>query len=135
MVWTPAAPAPPHLCLEPAEAEVDLCRQLEEHILAGTVRIEMQGWNKVGPTLQPITRGGKSHATVVAGRYLVTHNHLKLHLVNPVQGDEVGYTGLTLRKANGEQLLENAPLDACKVIFADPETLVLEFLTASGGAV
>ncbi len=132
MVWSPAAPAPPLLCLEPAGAEVERCRQLEEHLLAVTVRIEMQGWTTIGPYRKAITRGGKSHATVVSGRFLVTHNHFEYDLAGLAREGGEGYTGITLRTAAGELLLENAPLTAFTIVHEDPETLVLEFATASG---
>ncbi len=106
--------------------------QLEEQILASTVRIEMQGWNKIGPTLQPITKGGKSHATVIDGRYLVTHNHFGYDLTTQVHPEDEGYTGITLRKADGTLLLDNAPLTAFTIVHEDLETLVLEFVDENG---
>ena len=114
MVWSPAAL--PLFCLEPTGEAMERCRQLEERLLAVTVRIEMEGWTTIGPYRKAITRGGKSHATVVAGRYLVTHNHFQYDLANPAQRDGVGYTGITLRKADGELLLENAPLTAFTIV-------------------
>lgn len=123
-----AAGEPQTISTDPTPLTAATRRELETKILATTVRIEMQGWNKIGPTLQPISNGGKSHATIVAGRYLVTHNHFGFDLTALASDEEEGYTGITLRKADGSLLLENAPLNSFTIAHADLETLVLEFV-------
>ena len=46
------------------------CQHIEDLILASTVRIEMSGFHLVGGQRLPLAKGGKSHATIVGGRYL-----------------------------------------------------------------
>ncbi len=127
-----AASEPQTISTDPTPLTAATRSELEQKILATTVRIEMQGWNKIGPTLQPITNGGKSHATIIAGRYLVTHNHFSADLTTLASPEEEGYTGITLRKADGSLLLDNAPLNSFTIVHEEQETLVLEFVDENG---
>jgi hypothetical protein len=128
---TQVSPAQTYSCIRPASNETKmLCADLEEDILAVTVRIEMhaqfyfQGHQKV--------KVAYSHATILAGRYLVTHNHFKFSLTETAANGEEGYIGISLRAADGTLILNNAPLSAFTIVHTDPETLVLEFLNAKG---
>jgi hypothetical protein len=73
-----------------------------------------------------------SHATIMVGRYLVTHNHFKFSLTETAAENEKGYFAISLRRADGTLILDQAPLDAFQIVYADPQTLVLEFLNAQG---
>ena len=118
-------------CIRPASYEVKLiCNNLEAEILAVTVRIEMQAqYNLQGHTY---TKFHPSHATIMAGRYLVTHNHFKFSLTKTAASGQEGYLSISLRRADGTLLLDQAPLDAFKIVHEDAQTLVLEFLTPQG---
>jgi hypothetical protein len=118
-------------CIRPASYEVKiLCANLEADNLAVTVRIEMHAqYNLQGSSY---TKIHPSHATILAGRYLVTHNHFKFRLNATALKGEEGYFAITLRRADGTLILDEAPLSAFKVVHQDPQTLVLEFLNAKG---
>jgi hypothetical protein len=108
------------------------CRHIEDQILATTIRIEMSGWHLVGGQRLEISKGGKSHATIVGGRYLVTHNHFGYSLTETAPMDGEGYTGISLRKMDGTLILDNAPLSIFSIIREDAQTLVLEFVDQNG---
>ncbi len=127
----PAAPAPAYSCIRPDSYDVKvLCAALEERILAATVRIEMHtrsnvqqySWVRVNP----------SHATIMAGRYLVTHNHFRFSLTDHAAEGEEGYIAISLRRADGTLILEEAPLSVFEIVYTDPQTLVLEFSNPGG---
>jgi len=109
-----------------------VCRAIESQILAVTVRIEMQGWNLIGDQRLPLTKGGKSHATIVAGRYLVTHNHFKYSLTQNTPAGGEGYTGISIRTSDEGLLVDNAPLSIFRIAYRDTQTLVLEFVDRNG---
>ena len=66
----------------------------------------------------------------MAGRYLVTHNHFKFSLLETAAEGREGYLTISLHRTYGELILDRAPLSAFTIVHADPETLVLEFLSA-----
>jgi hypothetical protein len=76
----------------------------------------------------------ESHATILAGKYLVTHNHFRFSLTNQVEvfGDKSGYAAVSLRDANGRLLLEYEDLKVFTVVYQDAEILVLAFLEENG---
>lgn len=119
-------------CADPNPEQAPACAKVEAHIMATTLRIEMQGRETVGNHQKQVTRGNMSHATIMGGRYLVTHNHFSYSLATEAAPDEDGYTGITLRKTNGELLLDAAPMTAFTLVYEDPETLVLEFTDVNG---
>jgi hypothetical protein len=120
-------------CVNPRTDELQvICRQIEDQILATTIRIEMQGWHLVGGQQMSLVKGGKSHATIVGGRYLVTHNHYSYSLTTVAPKDGEGYTGISLRTMDGVLILENSPLSAYTIAYDDTETLVLEFVDNEG---
>ena len=124
-----SAQAAPISCINPAsEVESASCAGIEAQILAATIRIELHTWASFGGHTKPITT--KSHATIMDGKYLVTHNHYKYSLTEQVEayGDVKGYTGVSLRTTNGRLLIENAPLSSFRIVYEDPATLVFEFL-------
>ena len=107
---------------------VDGSRDLEERILAATVRIELLGWRGTGDERTPMALANRAHATIKDGRYLVTHNHFEPSLTRP--GGR--YSAVSLYRANGEILLSQAPITAFTVVAGDAETLVLEFVDEAG---
>jgi hypothetical protein len=119
-------------CIRPTSNEMKIdCANLEANLLAVTVRIEMHAqYNLQGNTY---TKAHPSHATIMAGRYLVTHNHFKFSLTETASGDEEGYIAISLRRADGTLILDHASLDAFTIVHADAQTLVLEFLNSQGG--
>ncbi|HEX6385975.1 MAG TPA: hypothetical protein VF177_14995 [Anaerolineae bacterium] len=104
-------------------SRMDGCRDLEERILAATVRIELLGWRGSGDERTPMVVANRAHATIKDGRYLVTHNHFEPSLAWP----NGRYSAISLYRANGEILLSQAPITAFTVVTGDAETLVLEF--------
>ena len=120
-------------CITPqTEAQQAACRQVEVAILESTVRIEMSGWHLVGGHRLPLVHGGTSHATIVTGHYLVTHNHFKYALTEPAVEDGEGYTGISLRRMDGILILEDAPLSRINIIHQEGQTMVLEIMDQDG---
>lgn len=117
---TPAASTDPS-CVDPAQDMSADCRAQAERILASTVRLEFHG-----------PGGGIGHATVVGGRYLITHNHY------PVSGDALSrggdglLTAISVFKSSGDIILLKAPLAYFSVAFVAPEALVLDFKSYGG---
>jgi hypothetical protein len=120
-------------CANPrGEEDRAACAEIEAQILASTVRIELLTWmSSDGQQKQLLT---KSHATILADRYLVTHNHFRHNLSNQVEvfGDESGYAAILLRDTNGRLLLEYDDLKVFTVVYQDEEILVLAFLDEHG---
>jgi len=118
-------------CIRPTSDEMELqCANLEANLLAVTVRIEMHAiYDLQGHTY---TKAHPSHATIMAGRYLVTHNHFKFSLTEPAANGQEGYIAISLRRADGTLIIDQAPLDAFTIVHADAQTLVLEFLDEQG---
>jgi len=120
-------------CLNPRNmVERVTCANLEAQILDVTIRIEMHSLESYKGHLKSSVR--RSHATIMDGKYLVTHNHFRYSLRRQVGafGDQNGYTGISLRTTGGRLLLENAPLNSFRIVHEDPETLVLAFLDENG---
>ena len=119
-------------CISPSSTqEQAACAEMEASILAATIRIELHTWATFGGHTKDITT--KSHATILDGKYLVTHNHYKYALTEQVEayGEIKGYTGVSLRTFSGDLLIENAPLNAFSIVYEDPQTLVLAFIDES----
>lgn len=119
----PVAPEviPTPSCADPTPEIMADCQAQAEIILASTVRLEIHGQG-----------GGIGHATVVGGRYLITHNHY------PVSGDALGRGGdglvsaVSVFKNNGDIVLVKAPLAYFTVAAVEPEAMVLDFQTYGG---
>ncbi|MDT8306571.1 MAG: hypothetical protein RRC07_11600 [Anaerolineae bacterium] len=99
-------------------------QQLEERILAATLRIEIAVYAPQSKGGYALIDNSLGHATVMNGRYLVTHNHFSLTLEDLNDG--------TLRKLSayapdGSTLLKDAPFHSFKVELPNPETLVFDF--------
>jgi hypothetical protein len=108
------------------------CRQIEAQILASTVRIEMSGWHWVGGQQLSLNKGAKSHATLIGNRYLVTHNHYGYSLIEEATETQEGYTSISLRKMDGEVILEKASLSVIQIAYEVDEILVLEIVDEGG---
>jgi hypothetical protein len=123
----------PFSCINPTRAdESEYCTEIENQILAATIRIELHTWATFGGYTKDITT--KSHATILDGKYLLTHNHYKYSLTEQVEayGQVEGYTGISLRTTSGALLIENAPLNSFSIAYENPQTLVLAFLAGDG---
>jgi hypothetical protein len=118
-------------CLQPAtDAERNHCSEIENRILAVTVMIELQAQFYLQG--HRIVKETHSHATILAGRYLVTHNHYKFPLQKTAADGEEGYLAISLRRADGTLILDHAPLSAFTIAYTDLQTLVLEFINERG---
>ena len=123
----------PVSCIQPVTSEEKaICEQIEGQILAATVRIEMHTqFYLQGHAIKKINA---SHATIMAGRYLVTHNHFRFSLTEQVveDGGQEGYMGISLRTTTGKILIENVPLSSFHIVHEDPQTLVFAFVDEYG---
>lgn len=115
----PAATAPS--CANPTPDLAPACQQMAQRILASTVRVEFHG-----------SAGGIGHATVIGGRYLVTHNHYPITAAALNSGGEGLVTAVSLYKANGDIILLKSPLSYFTVVVEESEMLVLDFNVYSG---
>ncbi len=105
-------------------------REIEQFILETTIIIEMHA--QVYFREHRNVRVVHSHATVLAGRYLVTHNHFNFSLEGMAAEGQDGYIAISLRRTNGRLILDTAPLSAFTIVYSEPQTLVLEFLDGQG---
>lgn len=108
-------------CANPTAEIIASCAAQAERILASTVRIEFHG-----------LAGGIGHATVVGGRYLITHNHYPVTAAALQNGGEDQVTAISVFKANGDIILLKAPLSYFSVVAEESEMLVLDFQVYSG---
>lgn len=123
-------------CGRPLPHRIPYCQALERQILSATVRIQFHGWIEIedGYDSQRVD-GTLSHATVVNGRYLITHNHFGIPLSKAIQYSRYGnsgFTGLSVYKPDGEPLLSHAPLSAFSVVSEVAETTLLDFGVMDG---
>lgn len=111
-------------CASPNMTDVERCRQLESKILATTLRLEItvKTLNSSDSTRQTSVSVG--HATVVDGRFLVTHNHFARS--PDLQYDSQLIT-LSAYRADGSLAIHQAPPHTFKVLSAGPQTLVFDF--------
>lgn len=117
-------------CAQPTPELTTHCTALEQAILAVTVRLEFYRWRE-GSADQPREHidTGISHATVMDGRYLVTHNHFYIDLHGPTSGESIRFS---IYRANGELLVMDMPLTAFAVVMANSQTLLLDFQEYAG---
>lgn len=111
-------------CIDPHPGEVRKCDELERQILASTVRLVFHRWveNEDGRTYT-FVNGATAHATLKAGGYLVTHNHLNIMRTDRKDGERIT---ISVLDASGELILSGAPVEAIRIAAEDPETLVLD---------
>ena len=136
MILILAAAANNGTCQKPWPWQKEHCREMEEAILDATVRIVFHGRLEVenGYEVQRIN-GTISHATVVDGRYLLTHNHFGIPLSQVQQYNRYangGFNGISVTRLDGTVLLDHAPLDSVTVETEEGETVLLDFGTVDG---
>lgn len=114
------------LCSQAATVSLLICETLEQQILASVVRLKVRG-----PAVDDHSQhtSGIGYGTVVAGRYLVTHNHFRVDIAFLEQMPDNGAAAVSLYRASGEKIVLEAPPDVFTVAYEDRETLVLDFGT------
>lgn len=123
-------------CQRPLPWQAGRCREMEQAILDSTVQIVFHGWLEVenGYEVERIW-GTRSHATVIDGRYLLTHNHFGLPL-SQVQiynkYSNGSLSGLSIYRTDGTAVLERVPLDIFVVTAEQRETVLLDFGIVAG---
>jgi hypothetical protein len=112
------------LCAQAATASSPICETLEQKILASVVRLWIRG-----PAVDDHTQHTDSigHGTVVAGRYLVTHNHFQVDIAFLEQMPHNGAAAVSLYRASGERIVVEALPNVFTIVYEDRETLVLDF--------
>ena len=123
-------------CRRPMPWRVAECRAREQAILDATVRLAIHGWIEVedGNGVTHIS-GTISHATVIDGRYLLTHNHFGLPLSRVLlynRHASGGFTGVSVYRADGTVVLDQAPLESFVVAEEWGESLLLDFGEVDG---
>jgi hypothetical protein len=116
---------PGPFCSNPMPDQVKECQELEDQILASTVRIELNLW-RVDDGGDGYTRVGVDrieHATIKDGRYLVTHNHGEVSL-SDLRSNSLN--SISILTAKGLPRLTNMPLSTISMAVEDAETLVLD---------
>ena len=120
-------------CEQPQPEHTATCQQWEEEILASTVRIQLSGWLASAETNTATwTRLDTEigYGTVKEGRYLVTHNHYQMPLDLLAAGRVTGL--VSLFTSAGEPILSKADINIVRDVYADSQTLVLDFQTETG---
>ena len=112
-------------CLQPPPQHQQRCAAQEQAILASVVRIVLHGQFQKGQHTD--FRGSFGHATVVNGRYLITHNHFSIDLTTLSAANPQGVAGFSLYNAAGQRILSNAPVGTFQASARNAETLVLDF--------
>ncbi|MCP4417552.1 MAG: hypothetical protein GY805_13090 [Chloroflexi bacterium] len=126
-------------CQRPLPWQKQKCEEIEKAILNATVRITFHGWIEID-NRDDVERiyGTISHATVVDGRYLLTHNHFGIPLSQVhvyEQHANRSFTGVSVHRLDGTAVIDRAPLDAFTVIDENGETVMLDFGTVAGEGV
>jgi hypothetical protein len=122
-------------CQNPTPEMAPTCTAIEAQILTSTMRIELLLWDELNGQRGEFIEGGTAHATVINGRYLVTHNHFPLSLNSMTGGGDNERVRLSIYRANGEPFLTNIKPSDFTIVAEDNETLVLNFDNYFGGVV
>jgi hypothetical protein len=112
-------------CAQLTNVNTEKCAVQEAKILASVVRLVLHGYFQQGSSSD--FRGSTGHGTVMAGRYLVTHNHFSIDLATLAPKNHLGITGFSLYNAAGERIMANTPVGSFQVWARDSQTLVLDF--------
>lgn len=107
---------------EPIECPTAECLEQEADILQATVRIHIEAWRINEDETDFEIDETMGHATLVAGRYLVTHNHFELLNEAETEGSSIR---VVLYNSCGNEVLF-APLRDFNVHAAGEQTLVFE---------
>ncbi|MAU01574.1 MAG: hypothetical protein CL608_30925 [Anaerolineaceae bacterium] len=113
-------------CQNPTAQYLQNCLAWEEQILAVTVRIEIHRWLSEEGVRGEYIDGSGGHATVIDGRYLITHNHFSIPLES-IEGTSGERLRISVYKANGELILDSMRPTAFTIVAQDQETVVLDF--------
>jgi hypothetical protein len=111
-------------CVHPNIDQVKECKEIEQRILASTVRIEWNLWVKDDSDGKYSRVDRISHATVKEGRYLVTHNHAE---VLQSEARHKQFNRVSVFTSDGIPIWPKGPLGTLEVVVEDDETLVLDF--------
>jgi hypothetical protein len=112
-------------CIELTTSNSDLCATQEADILASVIRLVLHADFQKGQLTD--FRGSMGHGTVMAGRYLVTHNHFTIDLLALSPSNTQGLTGFSLYTAVGQRIIHNAHITTFRVSAQDSQTLILDF--------
>lgn len=112
-------------CAAPTPEMVAGCRARAGRILASTVRLELIAAKQDGRGNELLT----GHGTVLAGRYVLTHNHYGL---TPEEFGDGRLLSLSIYRADGRLAVKDAPPGSFSVAVVAPETLLLDFGDFSG---
>ena len=121
-------------CANPAPAMLAACQAMEREILDSTVRLLM-----FTPLIHVEGFGVRivnsmGHATIMNGRYLVTHNHYDETLMPMLQqGDPENLITINIFSTNGE-IISQVPGQTLSVLVVDQETVVFDFGEKDGAA-
>jgi hypothetical protein len=118
-------------CRRPVPWQKEACRTVENAILASTVRIVLHGAIEIenGNGVDRI-EGSISHATVIDGRYLKTHNHFGVPLSKlPLYCRHANgcLSGISIYRYDGSVVLNHGSLDRFVVISESDDTTLLDF--------
>lgn len=123
-------------CQRPLPWQIQRCGAMEEAILDATVRIVFHGAVEVDDRYgAERINGGISHATVLDGRYLLTHNHFGILLGQASLYNRFanrGFSGVSVYRLDGTAVLDQAPLDSFRVVVESEESLLLDFGSVAG---
>lgn len=120
-------------CSKPALDDVRTCREIERQLLGCTVRLEIEAWIKTpfGPEGSEMFEyrraAGDGHATVMNGRYLVTHNHFDIPPSMLADLDSIEFGAVSIYAADGRKVDTEVQPPFLSVTAGDPESLVLDF--------
>ncbi len=112
-------------CSDPTPAMVAGCQALADRILASTVRLELTTTKQDGRGNELLT----GHGTVLAGRYVLTHNHYGL---TPEEFGDGRLLSLSIYRADGGMAVKDMLPTSFSVTVLAAETLLLDFGDFSG---
>ncbi|MCP4359147.1 MAG: hypothetical protein GY796_14120 [Chloroflexi bacterium] len=123
-------------CQRPLPWQKQQCEEMEQAILKTTVRIALHGWIEID-SRDRVERiyGTISHATVIDGQYLLTHNHFGIPLSQLdvySQHANSSFTGVSVYRLDGTAVLDHAPLDVFVIASETGETTLLDFGAVAG---
>lgn len=114
----------PATCSTPDAMTVERCKQLETSTLEVTLRLEMTVRQMDDKSSGKPDTVSIAHATVVGGRFLVTHNHFA-H--SPDEQNDSQLVTLSAYRADGTLAIRQAFPHTFHVFSAGPQTLVFDF--------
>lgn len=101
------------------------CQKMEQEILNSTIRVQIENWVVLPGEKGYDIQSSIGHATVMNGRYLVTHSHFKLPLnLGEQTEDWESYNVVYLFNSKGEQV-HKGPLSDFELIGDDAETMII----------